>query len=70
MFWKNGLGATKIRHVLAGKKAIHSQVAHGDISLENALLGPDGEVQGGCSRQALVRNSDFWAIKLVEDVDL
>lgn len=47
MFWKNGLGATKIRHVLAGKKAIHSQVAHGDISLENALLGPDGEVQGG-----------------------
>ena len=46
MFSKNGVGAKKQAMFWLAKT--HSQVAHGDISLENALLGSDGEVQDGC----------------------
>ena len=57
--WKNGVWShKKKRHLLAGKKS-HGQVAHGDISLENALLGSDGEVQDGMLRTSF-QSSKKW----------
>ena len=55
---RTGFGATKKSHLLAGKKS-HGQVAHGDISLENALLGSDGEVQDGMLRTSFQSNKKW-----------
>ena len=58
---RTGFGATKKSPSFGWPKS-HGQVAHGDISLENALLGSDGEVQDGMLRTSF--QSDLWGVML------